>query len=270
MSDEENEQEPEPEQESNVVRDNERIGLVSYLDDDEEEEEITQPESEKETTEVNDIQDIQVDQVDVIEGETESLVEPKPKEIIVKMEVGDTEEVCLPHEPSDQCSFELQEKVEKTIRRMQYDLSFDLNKTIQDNKAFRNPSIYEKLISFLGINEKGTNYPKDRFDPARYPPSSYYEELAKTQQKELDRLEKLKKEQLQRKLSEGIAELHHSASDSKLLSSSDSLANSSLTSGFPTNKKRSKWDNSPSSQHSSDASKKTVIPAVGSLSRIKK
>lgn len=36
---------------------------------------------------------------------------------------------------------------------------FDLDATIQSSKDFRNPSIYEKLISHVGIDEKATNYP---------------------------------------------------------------------------------------------------------------
>ena len=35
----------------------------------------------------------------------------------------------------------------------------NLNDSIQNKKHFRNPSIYEKLINFIGIDEKGTNYP---------------------------------------------------------------------------------------------------------------
>lgn len=36
---------------------------------------------------------------------------------------------------------------------------FDLDAKIQSSKEFRNPSIYEKLLSHVGIDEKGTNYP---------------------------------------------------------------------------------------------------------------
>lgn len=40
-----------------------------------------------------------------------------------------------------------------------------MNYIIQRKKEFRNPSIYEKLIQFCAIDELGTNYPKDMFDP---------------------------------------------------------------------------------------------------------
>lgn len=38
-------------------------------------------------------------------------------------------------------------------------------------------SIYEKLIQFCGIDELGTNYPKDMFDPHGWSEDSYYEGL---------------------------------------------------------------------------------------------
>ena len=41
----------------------------------------------------------------------------------------------------------------------------DLNYMIQNKKAFRNPSIYEKLILHLNIDELGNN---TRFPPLRY------------------------------------------------------------------------------------------------------
>ncbi|XP_078230789.1 SAP30-binding protein isoform X2 [Callithrix jacchus] len=55
-------------------------------------------------------------------------------------------------------------------------------------------SIYEKLIQFCAIDELGTNYPKDMFDPHGWSEDSYYEALAKAQKIEMDKLEKAKKE----------------------------------------------------------------------------
>ena len=85
-------------------------------------------------------------------------------------------------------------------------------------------SIYEKLIQFCSIDELGTNYPKDMFDPHGWSEDSYYEALgepvyfffffffaalcdnssdtdvclftvsAKAQKVEMDKLEKAKKE----------------------------------------------------------------------------
>lgn len=40
-------------------------------------------------------------------------------------------------------------------------------------------SIYEKLIQFCSIDELGTNYPKDMFDPHGWSEDSYYEGLGR-------------------------------------------------------------------------------------------
>ena len=44
----------------------------------------------------------------------------------------------------------------------------DANENIKQKKSFRNPSIYQKLIDFLDIDEGGSNFPKDVFDPKRF------------------------------------------------------------------------------------------------------
>ena len=55
-----------------------------------------------------------------------------------------------------------QEKFEE-LHRKKLEYGYDFNKIIQKKKAFRNPSIYEKLILHCGIDEFGNNslnYPK--------------------------------------------------------------------------------------------------------------
>ena len=38
-------------------------------------------------------------------------------------------------------------------------------------------SIYEKLIEFCGIDEKGTNYPPELYDPSIWGKESFYDAL---------------------------------------------------------------------------------------------
>ncbi|PIK62387.1 putative SAP30-binding protein isoform X1 [Apostichopus japonicus] len=99
------------------------------------------------------------------------------------------EEVVLPPEPRGRCSKKLQDKIAKYYRK-----NLDMNASIQSRKDFRNPSIYEKLISYLGIDELGTNYPKDVFNPHGWDESSYYESLARAQKEEMAKREREKKE----------------------------------------------------------------------------
>lgn len=67
-------------------------------------------------------------------------------------------EELLPPEPTGKCSLELQEKITRMYEKMLQN-RIDMNMGIQQRKHFRNPSIYEKLIDHLDIEEIGTNYP---------------------------------------------------------------------------------------------------------------
>ena len=56
-----------------------------------------------------------------------------------------------------------------------------IKQSILNNKEYRNPSIFEKLIEHMKIDERGTNYPPELHDPYRFELESYYELLAKAQ-----------------------------------------------------------------------------------------
>lgn len=50
------------------------------------------------------------------------------------------------------------------------------------NKNFQNPHICEKLVDFMNLEEFGSNYRKDLFDPNEFGPDSHFRQLAKSQQ----------------------------------------------------------------------------------------
>ncbi|KAA0714180.1 SAP30-binding protein [Triplophysa tibetana] len=134
----------------------------------------------------------QDDVKDVQEGEIKD-----PNELVAqfseKVRNMSPDEIRIPPEPPGRCSSHLQEKISKLYERKLHG-DFDTNNHIQKKKEFRNPSIYEKLIQYCGIDELGTNYPKDMFDPHGWSEDSYYESLAKAQKVEMDKLEKAKKD----------------------------------------------------------------------------
>lgn len=140
-------------------------------------------------------------------------------------EAGDPYGVTIPPEPTGQCPPELQEKIAKLYRKMESG-GLDMNLLIQQRKDFRNPSIYEKLIQFCSINELGTNYPPDRFDPFKWGKDSYYEELAEVQKAEMNKLEKARKEKTKIEIVSGTAK----------------RPNSSASSEDDAKKRKSKWD----------------------------
>lgn len=73
----------------------------------------------------------------------------------------------LPPEPKGKCPQELQDKITNMYDKMRTN-NMDMNKLIQQRKEFRNPSIYEKLIQFCEIDELGTNYPPELYDPLQW------------------------------------------------------------------------------------------------------
>ena len=54
--------------------------------------------------------------------------------------------------------YRFQDKVSNLLTKVRKGKT-DYNKIIQNKKEFRNPSIYEKLIDHLGLDEMGSNYP---------------------------------------------------------------------------------------------------------------
>ncbi|KAF8560685.1 hypothetical protein P879_09117 [Paragonimus westermani] len=191
------------------------------------------------------------------------------------------EDVKLPPEPQGHCPMKLQEKVDREVHRMRLEIDYDPNRVIQDNKAFRNPSIYEKLISFLNIDEKGTNFPPEIYNPYRWMPQSYYDELAKVQNREIDRLTKLQKEQKKTESNQPINSAKTSVNAASVglpkVGSQpvlNTISGGSVATGFTEPKKRSKWDagipenattTTTTGQTNQDAVKPTSVIPVGSL-----
>ncbi|KAI9576049.1 hypothetical protein GQX74_013749 [Glossina fuscipes] len=99
----------------------------------------------------------------------------------------------LPPEAKSKPLPELTEKVKHLYEKMETS-NMDMNCVIQQRKEFRNPSIYEKLIQFCDINEFGTNYPPEVYDPLRWGPESYYEELDRMQRVEMTKRQKERKD----------------------------------------------------------------------------
>lgn len=171
-------------------------------------------------------------------------------------------DVQLPPEPSGKCSNKLQEKITKFYDRMLRE-GLDLNDAIQKRKDFRNPSIYEKLITFCGINEKGTNYPLELYNPTIFGPESLYDELAKAQKSEMDRRERERKDRT--KIEFVVGTKKSNAADGASAES----------------RRKSKWDAQPQqlsqtginpaaiATTSVTGTKGTVIPAIGALKKSK-
>lgn len=123
----------------------------------------------------------------------------------------------------------------------------DIRKRIEVNKNFRNPSIYEKLVSFLDIDELGSNFPPEIFDPHKWGPESFYEELAKRQKEVMEAYVEREKRKDKTKV--------EILSGTKVKKSSDSQA---------IERKRTKWDNPPSQTSTASTTTTTTTTSVNS------
>lgn len=133
----------------------------------------------------------------------------------------------MPSPPRGKCSNSLQRKIEQLLDKKHRN-GLDLNHSVQSRKDFRNPSIYDKLVSYLDLDELGSNFTS--FNPAGWGPESYYEKLA-TLQKE--HYEKKQKESANRTQVEFVKGTKRPPTSS------------SASSADEPRKKRSKWDTGP-------------------------
>ncbi|KAK3540066.1 hypothetical protein QTP70_025387, partial [Hemibagrus guttatus] len=176
------------------------------------------------------------DSKDVVMGEKKD-----PNELVAqfseKVRNMSPEEIRIPPEPPGRCPTHLQDKIYKLYERKLHG-DFDTNNHIQKKKEFRNPSIYEKLIQFCGIDELGTNYPKDMFDPHGWSEDSYYESLAKAQKIEMEKLEKAKKERTKIEFVTGTKK----GTNTNTAAVTTNTTTSTGTDALYAQKRKSKWD----------------------------
>ncbi|CAF3022521.1 unnamed protein product [Rotaria socialis] len=115
-------------------------------------------------------------------------------------------DIRIPSEPNTNCPPRLEKKFEEYYKKFKK-TGVDQNVRIQELKDFRNPCMYEKMISHLDIDEIGTNFPQELYDPHWWGKESYYEELSKAQKLEIDRREKERKERTKIGFTPGVKKI---------------------------------------------------------------
>ena len=99
-------------------------------------------------------------------------------------------DIVIPPEPPKRVHPSVIEKM--TYLKSKKDMGTDMVALIQRRKDLRNPSIYEKLIVHCNIDEFGSNFSSEFYDPHKWAPQSYYESLSCAQKDLMDRREKEK------------------------------------------------------------------------------
>ena len=213
--------------------------------DDEDETSMIISEEEKETTEVLDISEPAKLKFKRYSCDNATALAVKLKNMTDK-------ELHLPPEPEGRCSNQLQDKIKKLYEKKIKE-GENLNQKIQERKDFRNPSIYDKLILYLGIEERGTNFSKSDFDPSFWRKVPDYENLARAQREDVAKREREKK--------------------TKVEFVTGTVKKPSSTSNVE-NAKKTKWD-APSddrnlkSNSAGSNSSKTIISALGPVKKTK-
>lgn len=90
----------------------------------------------------------------------------------------------IPPEPETPCDPEREAKVAHFLSLRES--GHKLNEHLQRNKAFRNPRIYAKLVEFIELDEVGSNFPKEEFDPHGFPHEAYIDGLMEAQQRVME------------------------------------------------------------------------------------
>lgn len=152
--------------------------LVSYQDDTIISDNERFTESEDEESESSEEETPNLENQQVVEA---PIVEANDK---LESEICAQYKFKIPAKPMEKPSASLVEKITNLYEKMETK-NMDMNKLIQERKEFRNPSIYEKLIEFCDIDEFGSNYPLEVYDPNKWRNTemSTYLQLAEAQNK---------------------------------------------------------------------------------------
>ncbi|KAF9478963.1 HCNGP-domain-containing protein [Pholiota conissans] len=61
------------------------------------------------------------------------------------------------------------------------------NDSLMSNRSFRNPHLYTKLVEFVDVDERATNFPKDIWDPNDVKPDWFADQIADVQKEQSER-----------------------------------------------------------------------------------
>ncbi|KAL9257756.1 SAP30-binding protein-like protein, partial [Drosera capensis] len=136
-------------------------------------------------------------QVDALEPENNLL---KQSETELSENVHMSEDVAtdvdplakfLPPPPSTKCSPELQVKINGFLALKRLGKNF--NTEVRNRKGYRNPDFLQHAVNYQGVDEIGSCFSKDVFDPHGYDASDYHEAIEADMKREMERKAQEKK-----------------------------------------------------------------------------
>ncbi|PWA53997.1 HCNGP-like protein [Artemisia annua] len=135
-------------------------------------------------------------QSDAINYKENELEYAAPEEAVNIAEDGEKEmdplDKFLPPPPMTKCTDELQEKIIKFLN-LKKKTGRSFNSEVRNRKEYRNPDFLLHAVTYQDIDQIGSCFSKDVFDPHGYDKSDYYDEIEADMKRELERKEQEKK-----------------------------------------------------------------------------
>ncbi|KAM0888701.1 hypothetical protein ACQ4PT_028179 [Festuca glaucescens] len=129
--------------------------------------------------------------MDATETETEETRVEEASDIPPNVQNDDPLSRFLPPAVTTKCSAALQQKINKFLAYKRSGKSF--NAEVRNRKDYRNPDFLQHAVRYQEIDQIGTCFSKDVFNPYGYDKSDYYDEIEADMKRELERKEQEKK-----------------------------------------------------------------------------
>ncbi|KZV51085.1 hypothetical protein F511_01877 [Dorcoceras hygrometricum] len=139
---------------------------------------IDQPESDTMNCEINASESAETGDTVMVSAEEQRDMDPLDK--------------FLPPPPKEKCSEELQEKIIKFLT-LKKTAGRSFNAEVRNKKEYRNPDFLLHAVTYQNIDQIGSCFSKDVFDPHGYDKSDFYDEIEADIRREVERREQEKK-----------------------------------------------------------------------------
>lgn len=120
--------------------------------------------------------------------------EPEEVDMVPAGQSGDIDPLSkfLPPPPKAKCSERLQEKIIKFLN-LKKSTGRSYNSEVRNRKEYRNPDFLLHAVTYQDIDQIGSCFSKDVFDPHGYNKSDYYDEIEADMRREMERKEQERK-----------------------------------------------------------------------------
>lgn len=145
----------------------------------------TPPQSVEPSDHIDDAMDFAVNEGHGVAEESDMVPAEEQKDV-------DSLEKFLRPPPKEKCSDELQEKIIKFLA-LKKTTGRSFNAEVRNRKEYRNPDFLLHAVTYQDIDQIGSCFDKDVFDPRGYDKSDFYDEIEVDMKREMERREQERK-----------------------------------------------------------------------------